>query len=57
MLSKAGRIALSSIMLAAMALGSGILSHRSFAGRKSIAPHKLTILFTGDDWGHLKACG
>lgn len=29
----------------------------SFAGKKDVAPHKLTILFTGDDLGSNKPCG
>ncbi|HUV05739.1 MAG TPA: hypothetical protein VMX94_11610 [Armatimonadota bacterium] len=57
MLSRVGRVALSTIMLAAVVLGSATLSHRSFAGKEGMAPHKLTILFTGDDWGQVKPCG
>ncbi len=45
------------IVLTAVALASGIVSDQSFAGRKKISPHKLTILFTGDDLGNIKGCG
>ena len=57
MLSRVGRVALSSILFAAMVLGSGMLSHRLLAGKEGVAPHKLTILFTGDDQGQVKSCG
>ena len=57
MLSRVGRVALSSILFAAMVLGSGMLSHRLLAGREDLVPHKLTILFTGDDQGQVKSCG
>jgi len=57
MLSRMGRAALSSILFAAAVLCLGMLSHRLFAGKEDLVPHKLTILFTGDDQGQVKPCG
>jgi len=52
-----GRAVLTTVILAALVLASDTLSERSFAGKDKAAPHKLTILFTGDDWGNVKpAC-
>jgi hypothetical protein len=52
-LRKAG---LPSIVLAVILLSVSVPSDVSFAGKSKISPHKLTILFTGDDWGNVKPC-
>ena len=43
-----------SALIVMLILGIGVWS---FAGKKEIKPHKLTILFTGDDLGTVKPCG
>lgn len=44
----------SAILTGTLLLGMGIWS---YAGKKDVTPHKLTILFTGDDLGTAKPCG
>lgn len=51
-----GRIAIPAVVIAAMAIAC-MVTYRSVAGSDSFKPHKLTILFTGDDWGQVKPCG
>lgn len=53
-----GRVLLVVVLLVAAALSLAIISRNSFAGKISAFPHKLIILFTGDDQGQLKqSCG
>ena len=52
---KPRKLTLPSILIAILALG--VLSGLSFAGKRGVKPHKLTILFTGDDLGSVKPCG
>lgn len=53
-----GKIAISSVMIVAMAIALVIpVPSGPAAGGDSFKPHKLTILFTGDDWGQVKPCG
>lgn len=33
-----------------------LISAGMLAGKARIAPHQLTIFFTGDDWGRYKYC-
>lgn len=54
--SKPNNLILPSVLISVLALGVGVLSAVSFAGR-GVKPHKLTIIFTGDDLGNVKACG
>ena len=54
--SKLRNLILPSVLISALALGVGLLSAVSFAGR-GVKPHKLTIIFTGDDLGTVKPCG
>ncbi len=57
MQTKLSKAIISSVALTAILLVSGIISTGTLAGKQRIVPHKLTIFFTGDDRGSLKACG
>lgn len=48
-------VALAAGIILALVLAVGISSNRSFASRSK--PQKVTILFTGDDFGNVKPCG
>ncbi len=47
----------SSFLIGAAIIGILVCGAWTFAGRKDVKPHKLTILFTGDDLGMAKPCG
>ena len=44
-------------MLAVIVFAPTAWSSRSTEGKSNISPHKLAILFTGDDLGNIKPCG
>jgi len=54
---KLSKAIISSLVLAIIALASGIVSNSTLAGKQKITPHQLTVFFTGDDCGNIKPCG
>ena len=54
MFSADRRFILLSILILVLLVGIGFTARQSQAGRKKIDPHKIVILFTGDDRGQCK---
>ena len=52
-----GKAAVPLVAVAALVLGCAAISGLSFAAKRGIKPHKLAILFSGDDLGTAKPCG
>jgi len=47
----------SSLLIIAAIVAILVCGAWTLAARKEVKPHKLTILFTGDDLGSMKPCG